>query len=105
MKTMFIGVIIVGIIALVVLLSLNLFVSLEGSGIESIMGFDCAKEWDNLASASYDLMSGGDLGESAKLYAKMEKDAVQFKENNCPSTVAEWKDRSEYEFTIPDDWK
>lgn len=105
MKPMFIGVIIVGIILLAVLLALNLFVSLEGSGMGSIMGFDCAEKWDSIASASYDILSGDNLGESAKLYAKSQKDAEQFKENNCQSTVAEWEDRSEYQFAIPDDWK
>jgi hypothetical protein len=99
MKTMFIGVIIVGIIALALLLVLNL---LSDSGI---MGFDCAKEWDIIASASYDIFEGSDLGQSAKLYDKMQKDAEQFVENNCQSTVYEWKDRSEYSFAIPDEWK
>ena len=100
MKTMFMGVIIVGIIILAVLLALNLFVSLEESGIGSIMGFDCAGKWDGIASASYDIMSGGNLGENAKLYAKSQKDVEQFRENNCQSTVAEWEDRSEYQFAI-----
>ncbi|NQV90936.1 hypothetical protein HQ489_00515 [Candidatus Woesearchaeota archaeon] len=99
------GVIIVGIIILAVLLALNLFVSLDGTGIESIMGYDCAEKWDFIASASIDIATGGDLGENAKLYAKTQKEAEEFRANNCQSTVAEWEDRSEYQFSIPDDWR
>jgi hypothetical protein len=89
MKTMFIGVIIVAIIALVVLLALNLFVSLDGSGLGSITGYDCAKNWDIFASSTFEVMSGGDLAESAKHYAKADKVAKELQENNCPSTVDE----------------
>ena len=106
MKTMFIGVIIVGIIILAVLLALNLLFSLEESGIRSIMSFDCAENFDELVNTTFEMIGMQNIGEGARLYSESQNLMIKFLENKCPSSLAEWKDRSEEQFVISSwDWK
>ena len=106
MKTMFIGVIIVGIIILAVLLALNLLFSLEGTGIELIMGFDCAENFDELVITSFEMIGMQNIGEGAIAYSEAQNLMIKFMKNKCASSLAEWKDRSEQQFVISSwDWK
>ena len=84
------------------------FAILVSSGLipSYIIGFDCAKEFDKVTSNSFEIHNSENGVGAEKILSVTKSDFEQFLKNQCATNLDEWKDRSEYQYVIPQiDWK